>query len=49
MPTPVATQTNVWDYGHLLAGIVGLNPARGVEVLSLVSVMRCQVQVFMMG
>jgi hypothetical protein len=35
MQTPVATQSNVWDYGHLLAGIVRLNPAAGMDVCLL--------------
>jgi hypothetical protein len=35
MPIPVATQSNVWDYGHLLAGIVGSNPAGVMDVCLL--------------
>jgi len=32
MPIPVAAQFNVWVCSHWLAGIVGLNPVRGVDV-----------------
>ena len=35
MPIPVAMQSNVCDYGHLLAGIVGSNPAGGIDVCLL--------------
>ena len=35
MPVPVAMQSNVWDYGHLLAGIVGSNPAGGMDICLL--------------
>jgi len=32
MPIPVAAWSKAWVCGHLLAGIVGLNPARGMDV-----------------
>ena len=35
MPMPVATQFNVWDYGHLFAGIVGSNPAGVMDICLL--------------
>ena len=37
--------SNVWVCGHLLAGVVGSSPARGMDVCSLVSVVFCQVEV----
>ena len=37
--------SNVWVYGHLLAGVVGSSPVGGMEVCSLVSVVCCQVEV----
>jgi hypothetical protein len=38
-------QSKVWVCGCLLTGIAGLNPARGMDVVSLVIVMCCQVEV----
>ena len=32
MPIPVATRYKAWVYGHSLAGIVGPNPAGGMDV-----------------
>ena len=31
-PIPVAARPNAWVYGHSLAGIVGSNPAGGMDV-----------------
>jgi len=44
-PFPVAAQSNAWVCGCSLAGIVVSNPAGCVDVLSLVRVMCCQVEV----
>ena len=37
MLIPVAVQYKAWVYGRSLAGTVGSNPARGMDVLSLAS------------
>jgi len=37
--------SNVWVYGHLPAGVVGSNPAGGMDVCSLVSAVCCHVGV----
>ena len=37
-PIPAAARTKVWVCGYSLAGIAGSNPAGGIDVLSLVSV-----------
>jgi len=41
----VAVCSTAWVYGHLLAGIVGLNPGGDWMSLSFVSVVCCQVEV----
>ena len=38
------TQSEAYVSGHSFAGIEGLNPAGGMDVLSLVSVVCCQVK-----
>jgi len=46
----VAARSKAWVCGHSLAGIVGSNSAGGMDVcLSLVSVVRCQVEVSALG
>jgi hypothetical protein len=45
MPIPVASLSTAWVCGRSLAGIAGSNPAGGVDVLSLVSVVCCHVEV----
>jgi len=40
----VVARSNGWVCGRLLAGIVGSNPATGMDVFFLVSVVRCQVE-----
>jgi hypothetical protein len=32
LPIPVTAQSKAWVYGRLLTGIVGSNPARGMDV-----------------
>ena len=32
MPVPVAARSKAWVYGRSLAGIVGSNPAEGMDV-----------------
>ena len=49
MPILVAEQSEVRVCGRSLAGIAGSNPAGRREVLSLVSVVRCQVEVYATG
>ena len=44
MPIPVAARSKTWVCGRSLAGIVGSNPAGGMD-MSLVSVVCCQVDV----
>jgi len=41
--------SNVWVCGHLLSGVVGSNPAGGMDVRSLVSAVCCQVGVSAMS
>jgi hypothetical protein len=41
---PVAARSKAWVFGRTLAGIVGLNPAGNVDILSLVSDMCCQLE-----
>jgi len=48
-PFPVATQSKAWVYGRSLAGIVSSNPAGRMDVLFLVSVECCQVEVSASG
>jgi hypothetical protein len=38
MPIPVAARPKAWVCGRAFAGIVGSNPARDMDVLSLLSV-----------
>jgi hypothetical protein len=35
VPIPMVMQSKAWVYGHLLAGIVGLNPPEGMDVFHL--------------
>jgi len=35
MPIQEAARSKVWVYGHSLAGIVGLNPTRDMDVCLL--------------
>ena len=44
MPIPVAAWSKAYFCGRSLAGIVGSNPAGGMEI-SLMSVVCCQVEV----
>jgi hypothetical protein len=48
-PIPVAARSKAWVYGCSLAAILGSNPARGMDVLSLVSIICCQVEVSATG
>jgi hypothetical protein len=41
---PVTARSKAWGSGRTLAGIAGSNTAGGMDVLSLVSVVCCQVQ-----
>jgi len=45
LPMAVAVRCKAWVCACLLAGITGSNPAGGMDVLSPVSVVCCQVQV----
>jgi hypothetical protein len=46
----MAVRSKAWVFGRSLTGIVGSNPARGMDVcLSLVSVVCCQVEVSATG
>ena len=45
MPVPVAARSKAGVCGRSLAGIVGSNPTGGMNVLSLVSVVCCQVEI----
>jgi len=45
LPLPVAARSKAWVCGRSLAGIAGSNPAGGIDVLSVVSVVCCQVEV----
>ena len=49
MQIPVATRSKAWSCGRSLAGIVGSNPAGGVDSLSPVSVVCCQIEVSATG
>jgi hypothetical protein len=40
---PVAARYKAWVFGRTVVGIKGSNPAGGIDVLSLVSDMCCQV------
>ena len=44
-PVPAAARSEVYVYGRSPAEIVGSNPTGGVDVLSVVSVVCCQVEV----
>jgi len=46
---PVAVRSKAWVFGRSLAGNVGSNPARGIDVLSLVRVVCCQIEVSASG
>jgi len=48
-PIPVSARSKAWVYGRYLTGIVGSNPAEGLDVFSLVSVVCCQEEVFVSG
>jgi hypothetical protein len=41
----MAAQTKAWVCGRSLAGIAGSNPAGGIDGLSVVNVVCCQVEV----
>ena len=43
MQIPVAARSKAWSCGRSLAGIAGSNLAGGMDSLSLVSVMCCQI------
>ena len=49
VPIPVAERSNARVCGQSLVGIAGLYPAGGHGCLCLVSVMSCQVEVFVTG
>jgi hypothetical protein len=48
-PFPVAEQSNAWVCGGSLVGIEGSNLSGDTDVLSLVSVVRCQVEFSVFG
>ena len=48
-PIPVATRSKAYVCGHSLAGIAASNPTEGMDVLSLVSAVCCQVEVPALG
>ena len=48
-PIPVAARSKTWVGSRSLPGIVGSNPAGGMDVLSVVSVLCCQVEVYTTG
>jgi hypothetical protein len=48
MPIPVAASSKAWVCSRSLAGILGSNPAGGMDV-SLVSVVCCQAEVSALG
>jgi hypothetical protein len=48
VPIPVAARSKAWVFGRSLAGIVGSNPAGGMDVC-LLSVACCPVEVCAMG
>ena len=45
LPVPVAARSKAWVYGRSPAEIVGSNSTGGMDVLSVVSVVCCQVEV----
>jgi len=45
----VAARSKAWVYGHSLTGTVGSNPAGGMGIFSLMSVVCCQVEVSASG
>jgi len=45
----MATRSKALVFGHSLAGIAGSNFATGMNVLSVVSVVFCQVEIFATG
>jgi hypothetical protein len=45
MPVPVAARSKAWVCSRSLTGIAGSNPTGGMDVLSDVSVVCCQVEV----
>jgi hypothetical protein len=47
-PIPLAARSKVWVWGRSLAGIVGSNPAGGMDVC-VVSVVLCQAEVSASG
>ena len=49
LPVPVAAQSKASVCGLSLAGIVGSYPCGGKDILSVVSVVCCQVEVSAMG
>jgi hypothetical protein len=44
-PIPLSALSMAWDCGRSLAGIAGSNPAKGMDVCLLYSVVFCQVEV----
>jgi hypothetical protein len=48
-PILLAALLKAWVCGCSLAGIAGSNPAGGIDVVSLVNVLYCKVEVFEMG
>jgi len=49
MQIPVAARSKAWNCGRWLAGIAGSNPARGMDILSLVGIVCCQIEVSATG
>ena len=49
LPIPVATLSKTWVCSRSLAGTAGSNTAGGLGCLSVVSVVRCQVEVSATG
>jgi len=45
LPIPVVARSKAWVYGSSLDGIVGFETRRGHGCLSVLSVVRCQVEV----
>jgi len=43
-PIPMVARSKAWVPGRSLGGIAGSNPARGMDVLSPVDVVCCQVE-----
>jgi len=49
MPIQVVARSTAWVYGHSLAGIVGLNRTRDMDVISYECCVCCQAEASAMG